>query len=71
MHHYYILTLDPNMGTVIRWVLANQLEYEPHLRRTRFWIPDGPVYTEFLLRFAECCTRVDDTVDLATGHRRL
>lgn len=62
MHQHYILTLDPNMGTVFRWIEANGLDFELHLNRTRFWVPNGPLYTEFALRFAHCCPRVDHSV---------
>ena len=65
---HYILTLDPNMPHVVHWIRANSVDCEVHLNRTRFWVEsDTPLYTEFLLRFAHCCPRVDPTVDLATG----
>ena len=67
MREYYILTLDPQIGPVFRFIELHQLRFEAHLNRTRFWVPDGPVLTEFLLRFSECCPRVDANCDLATG----
>jgi len=67
MREYYILTLDPSIGQVFRFIESHQLKFELHLNRTRFWVPDGPVLTEFLLRYADCCPRVDPKLDLATG----
>jgi hypothetical protein len=64
---YYILTLDPRMGEVFGFIQDHKLTCEVHLNRTRFWVPEGSVLTEFLLRFSDCCPYVDDTVDLATG----
>jgi len=40
---------------------------EVHLNRSRFWVPNSSLLTEFLLRFADCCVEVDATLDLATG----
>lgn len=67
MHHYYILTTNPYYKDVTYWVVEQKLQYSVHLNRTRFLVPDGWVLTNFLLRFAHCCSRVDDTLDLATG----
>jgi len=67
MNQYYVLTLDPRAGEVIRWILERKLTCSVHLNRTRFWVPDGAVYTEFQLRFSDCCVWVDPTLDLATG----
>lgn len=71
MTEYYVLTLDRSAGDVIRWILARNIKFEAHLNRTRFWVPDGPLATEFHLRFAQSCPRVDPDLDLATGRRRL
>ena len=60
MKEYYILTLDPNLGSVFRFIERNQLKFELHLNRTRFWVPDGAVLTEFLLRYGDCCPLVED-----------
>lgn len=67
MREYYILTLDPNLGSVFNFIERNQLPFELHLNRTRFWVPEGAVLTEFLLRFGQCCNLVDPTLDLVTG----
>ena len=67
MRHYYVLNLDPRAGLVFEFIRDHKLTCEVHLNRTRFWVPTGSVLTEFLLRFSESCTQVDDTVDLATG----
>ena len=67
MRQYYILTLDPRAGEVFRFIRDHQLTVDVHLNRTRFWVPEGSVLTEFLLRFADCCPWVDEELDLATG----
>lgn len=64
---YYVLTLDPRMSEVFGFIQDHKLTCEVHLNRTRFWVPEGSVLTEFVLRFSDCCPYVDDTVDLATG----
>ncbi len=67
MHHYYVLNLDPRAIDVFDFIVQHHLQCSVHANRTRFWVPDGSVLTEFLLRFSDCCTRVDPTLDLATG----
>ena len=67
MRHYYVLNLDPRAAEVFEFIKAHKLTCEVHLNRTRFWVPDGSVLTEFLLRFSECVCLVDESVDLATG----
>jgi len=64
---YYILTLDPRAGEVFEFIRYHQLKLDVHLNRTRFWVPEGSVLTEFLLRFSLCCPYVDEALDLATG----
>ena len=72
MRQYYILTLDPRAAEVFCFIRDHKLTVDVHLNRTRFWVPeDSSVLTEFLLRFTDCCPRVDETVDLATGLRPL
>ncbi len=68
MREYYILTLDPRVHEVFTWIETNQLDYEVHLNRTRFWIDETTkTHTEFQLRFSDCCGRVDDSLDRLTG----
>jgi hypothetical protein len=67
MRHYYIPTLDPTFKDVIAWIHLRNIQYEVHLARVRFWVPEGQVLTEFLLRFAGSCSPVDPSLDLATG----
>jgi hypothetical protein len=67
MRQYYILTLDPRAGQVFNFIREHKLQMDVHLNRTRFWVPEGSVLTEFLLRFTDCCPYVDDTADLITG----
>jgi hypothetical protein len=67
MRQYYILTLDPRASEVFNFIRDHKLTIEVHLNRTRFWVPEGSVLTEFLLRFGDCCPYVDSSADLATG----
>ena len=67
MPQYYILNQDARAQEVFNFIREHQLAVEVHLNRTRFWVPEGAVLTEFLLRFADTCPSVDPTLDLATG----
>ena len=67
MRHYYILNQDPRATLVFEFIRHYQLRVEVHLMRTRFWVPEGWVLTEFLLRFGDCVEQVDPMLDLATG----
>lgn len=67
MRHYYILNQDPRCRDVFEFIQHHGLRCEVHLNRTRFWVPQGAVLTELMLRFHECVYQVDDSVDLATG----
>ena len=65
---FYVLTLNPQVGEIFRYIQQRGFEYEVHLNRTRFWIPkDSSVLTEFVLRFADSCPRVDPNLDPITG----
>ena len=65
--HYYVLNQDPRAQEVFEFIVQHQLGVEVHLNRTRFWVPEGSVLTEFVLRFYSCCPLVDDCLDLTTG----
>ena len=71
MRQYYILTLDPRAGEVFNFIRDHKLTVDVHLNRTRFWIAEGSVLTEFLLRFSDCCPYVDESADVITGLRPL
>ena len=60
MRHYYILNQHPSIIDVLTWIEASNIQYEVHLNRTRFWVPNDRLLTEFLLRFSECCSLVND-----------
>jgi hypothetical protein len=68
MRQYYILTQDPALKDVFEFIRHHNLKLEVHLNRTRFWVPDGTVLTEFLLRFSTVATLVDESLDLISGH---
>jgi hypothetical protein len=67
MREYYVLNQDSRSAEVFEFIRHNKLAVEVHLNRTRFWVPNSRLLTEFLLRFADCCVEVDATLDLATG----
>ena len=68
MRHYYVLNQDPRAVEVFEFIKTHGLTVEVHLNRTRFWIAEeSSILTEFVLRFTDCCTHVDDTVDLISG----
>jgi hypothetical protein len=48
---FAVFSSDPNLELTLRFIEQHGLDHEIHLNRTRFWIPEGPVLTEFLLRF--------------------
>jgi hypothetical protein len=63
---FAVLTQDPAFSRTLAFIKQHSLANEIHLNRTRFWIPPGPILTEFLLRF-ETIRIVSDLEDLATG----
>lgn len=67
MRHYCVYTADPRCSEVFKFIHKHNLRFELHLTRTRFWVSEGPVLTELMLRFSECVHRVDESLDLATG----
>jgi hypothetical protein len=68
MRQYYALTTAPQLASIFEFIQHHNLQFEVHLNRTRFWVPDGTVLTEFLLRFSTVATLVDESLDLQTGH---
>ena len=50
---YAVLTDSPDYLRVMRWVEGQELAIEVHLNRTRFWLPEGLLLTEFLLRYSD------------------
>jgi hypothetical protein len=57
---YYVLSSSPHLETVFEFIRKHQLKCEVHLNRTRFWIdPHSEALTEFALRFAVHCPRVE------------
>ena len=58
MNQYCVYTRDDRFLEVARWVTDNNLKFEPHLNRTRFWVPEGIIMTEFLLKYSDICPKV-------------
>lgn len=61
-HEYYVLNLDPRAREVFDFIRDHDLRCEIHLNRTRFWVAEGTVLTEFLLRYADSCAPVEDHI---------
>ena len=66
MLQFALANQDPKLRDLFEFIQQHDLKHELHLNRTRFWIPEGPVLTEFYLRFDNYHV-VSDLVDLATG----
>lgn len=64
---YCVYTLDENFINVMKWVKENNIEFESHINRTRFWVPEGPKLTWFLVKWAAVCPVVKDNEDYLTG----
>ena len=67
MRHYYVSNSNPCLEPIFEFIRHHNLRCEVHLNRTRFWVPNGTVLTEFLLRFSTVATLVDESLDLITG----
>ena len=61
MQEYYVLNRDPCCADLFKFIQRHELSHEVHLNRTRFWVPDGPIYTEFALRWAQNCPLVESS----------
>ncbi len=48
---FAVFSSDPNLERALEFIEQHSLRHEIHLNRTRFWVPEGPVLTEFYLRF--------------------
>jgi len=57
---YAVLTQHRDYFKILRWVEVRNFQIEIHLNRTRFWIPEGQVLTEFLLRFSDSVIYVNE-----------
>jgi hypothetical protein len=66
MLQFALLNQDPQITDLGDFIRQHTLTHEIHLNRTRVWVPEGPVLTEFLLRFTNC-RAVLANEDLATG----
>jgi hypothetical protein len=71
MRQYYVLNQDPRSAEVFAFISQHKLQVEIHANRTRFWVPiETSVYTEFALRFTDCCPEVTESPDdYAIGRR--
>lgn len=67
LYQFAVYTKDSEFLNVIRWIKTNQIRFEAHLNRTRFWIPEGPELMEFLLTWGHACPRVDHETDHNLG----
>lgn len=67
MNQYCVYTRDDRFLDVTNWLKVNKIKIELHLNRIRFWVPDGPVLTDFLLRFSNVCPAVAESDDYVTS----
>lgn len=65
MKQYCVYTQNPQFLDIARWLTANQVKFEPHLNRTRFWVPEGALLTEFLLKWQDVCPHVPESDNYA------
>jgi hypothetical protein len=63
---FALLNQDPQLRDLFRFIQQHDLAHELHANRTRVWIPEGPVLTEFYLRFDHYHLVLADE-DLVTG----
>lgn len=66
MLQFALLNSDPKLRNLFEFIQQHALAHELHLNRTRVWIPEGHILTEFLLRF-DTSYPVSEHEDLATG----
>ena len=66
MNHYCVYTTDPHFLAVAQYIAENNFKIEPHLNRTRFWVPNEHLY-DFQKRWGAVCPIVPESQDLATG----
>jgi len=65
---HYVLTVDPRFCAIADFIIVHELVNHIHLNRTRFWLDTTQsYYSEFLLRYADSCPRVDPEVDPVSG----
>ena len=67
MRQYCVYTRDDRFIEVANWLRVNKIKAEVHLNRTRFWVPEGPVLTDFLLRYNDVCPAVPESDDYVTS----
>ena len=64
---YCVYTRDSHYIEVTDWIKENNIEFEAHLNRIRFWVPEGPKLTWFLVNWAHVCPAVNENEDYVTG----
>jgi hypothetical protein len=68
MKQFAVYTKDDQFVDVVRYLRSNNIKYEAHLNRTRFWIPEHELMM-FRLTWGHTCTEVHDDEDYLTGQR--
>ncbi len=63
MLQYCVYNQDPHLLEVAEWISQNNIKHEIHLNRTRFWVPQGPMLTEFLLKYSDICPQIQERLD--------
>mgnify|MGYP000004705236 CR=1 FL=1 len=67
LYQFAVYSRDAEFVKVIGWIKTNKIQFEAHLNRTRFWIPESPELMEFLLTWSHVCPRVDHETDHLIG----
>jgi|Laugrespbdmm15dd_1035085.scaffolds.fasta_scaffold48384_2 hypothetical protein len=63
MYQYCVYTSNNQYAEVAQWLVHNGIKNEIHLNRIRFWVPEGLVLTEFLLKYSDTCVSVEERLD--------
>ena len=59
IRQYAIYTRDPQFASCMGWVSQHGLRFEVHLNRTRFYLDEGALLTEFLLRWGSTAELIE------------
>jgi hypothetical protein len=68
MKQFAVYTRDEQFLEVVKYLKLNNIKYEAHLNRTRFWIPNDELMM-FRLTWGNTCTEVHEDEDYLTGQR--
>jgi hypothetical protein len=67
MRSWIVSTAHPRISEVTEWLSLRGIIYALENNRVLFPVPEGTIYTEFALRFADCARPVGLDIGLALG----